>query len=291
MKNRGFTLIELLVVIAIIALLLAIIMPALGKVKEIAIRLVDRNNVRQVALGATLYAEDNDNLVPNPGVVGAWLWDINFRSTNAMSEYAGFEDDSDIFFCPANKQKKAGDARTWQYRWVETLSPTPPIPLPARPYTSELPIMDESGLSDAYLRSLYRVPSYIYMFDKYPETSSEATATGKNIGESILNALVTGEEPKWVRKTSNVKNAGATTMLIDAVISDGTKYFDITEGGIGGFTNLTDNSNHKSNKTTATAKNPLPSGGNVSYVDGHAEWRMFDDMQHRYTSGKIRFFW
>ncbi len=45
-KKKGFTLIELLVVIAIIAMLLAILMPALGKVKKLAMRLVCGTNAK-----------------------------------------------------------------------------------------------------------------------------------------------------------------------------------------------------------------------------------------------------
>ncbi len=60
-KTKGFTLIELLVVIAIIALLLSVIMPALNKAKEHARALLCRSNVRQMSLGLTLYAQDNDD--------------------------------------------------------------------------------------------------------------------------------------------------------------------------------------------------------------------------------------
>lgn len=58
--RRGFTLIELLVVIAIITLLLAIIMPALGKVKAVAKRTVCNTNIRQNGLAFHLHAADND---------------------------------------------------------------------------------------------------------------------------------------------------------------------------------------------------------------------------------------
>jgi len=64
MKRKGFTLIELLVVISIIALLLAILMPALTKVKEQARAIICRTNVKSLSLAWILYAEThNDNLV------------------------------------------------------------------------------------------------------------------------------------------------------------------------------------------------------------------------------------
>jgi len=60
----GFTLVELLVVIAIIALLMAILMPALQKAREQAKDAICRNNMRQIGLGADLYAEDWDSCIP-----------------------------------------------------------------------------------------------------------------------------------------------------------------------------------------------------------------------------------
>ena len=65
MKNnqKAFTLIELLVVISIIALLLSILMPSLGRIKEQARTLVCRSNVKQIALAHELYSTDHNNRV------------------------------------------------------------------------------------------------------------------------------------------------------------------------------------------------------------------------------------
>ncbi|MBN1807344.1 MAG: type II secretion system protein [Sedimentisphaerales bacterium] len=68
-KRRGFTLIELLVVIAIIAVLMAILMPALSRVKEQGKRVVCMNNLKQLTLSWILYADDNNDVLVN-GAIG-----------------------------------------------------------------------------------------------------------------------------------------------------------------------------------------------------------------------------
>ncbi|OPZ87917.1 MAG: Type II secretion system protein G precursor [bacterium ADurb.Bin429] len=62
--RKGFTLIELLVVIAIIAILAAILFPVFAKAREKARQNTCMNNVRQLCIAMTMYAQDNDSKLP-----------------------------------------------------------------------------------------------------------------------------------------------------------------------------------------------------------------------------------
>jgi prepilin-type N-terminal cleavage/methylation domain-containing protein/prepilin-type processing-associated H-X9-DG protein len=72
--QRGFTLIELLVVIAIIALLLAVLMPAMRKIKEIARETVCRSNLKNVGLAVLMYIDDFERKIPNTQRSNGYLW-------------------------------------------------------------------------------------------------------------------------------------------------------------------------------------------------------------------------
>jgi len=77
MTRRGFTLVELLVVISIIALLLAILLPAVNKARGVAESVVCKSNLRQFGVAFSSYAAENDGFLPQSGTQsqnGAYGW-------------------------------------------------------------------------------------------------------------------------------------------------------------------------------------------------------------------------
>jgi prepilin-type N-terminal cleavage/methylation domain-containing protein len=79
-RQKGFTLIELLVVVSIIALLVSILLPALGKARQQAQTVLCMNNQRQLHLATNMYLRDNQDYYPYFGteshpIYGSAGWD------------------------------------------------------------------------------------------------------------------------------------------------------------------------------------------------------------------------
>ena len=103
--KRGFTLLELLVAIAILGILAALLFPALSSAKNRANRATCLNNLRQVALGVTLYADEHDNvltLVSTNHAPNVWTdyksWMRSYVGLNGVSS-----PEDAVFACPADK--------------------------------------------------------------------------------------------------------------------------------------------------------------------------------------------
>jgi len=152
-KEKAFTLIELLVVIAIIALLLAIIMPALNKVKEQAAQIPCMVNMKTLAFGFYMYQEENAGKLLN-----AYTWTADVKDSDAWvyppttmlptdphtgpgvdlynpsectveREVNGIKrgklwdyvEDKDVYHCPADKRAGRADVGFRSYSMINTI--------------------------------------------------------------------------------------------------------------------------------------------------------------------------
>ncbi len=99
-KTRAFTLIELLVVIAIIALLIGILLPALGKARNASRITISLSNVRQIMLGFATYRSENKDQVPMYGsgygdgaITAGWdTWSYGGKNTDAFWANGAFDE-------------------------------------------------------------------------------------------------------------------------------------------------------------------------------------------------------
>jgi prepilin-type N-terminal cleavage/methylation domain-containing protein/prepilin-type processing-associated H-X9-DG protein len=106
--KRAFTLIELLVVIAIIAILAAMLLPALASAKQRAWTTSCTSNLHQIGLGMRMFADDNSDFYPESGSDVHWgTTDPTTTKASWMEQINPYVGNTNAYNCPGNMQLPA----------------------------------------------------------------------------------------------------------------------------------------------------------------------------------------
>jgi prepilin-type N-terminal cleavage/methylation domain-containing protein/prepilin-type processing-associated H-X9-DG protein len=263
-KTRpAFTLIELLVVIAIIAILAALLLPALANAKLKAQSVKCLSNTRQLSLGAVMYQDDHQGSIAWWGANGIWMQPI-----------LPYQGNPNIRLCPlapipsivpgANTSGRANLAYTWGVA-----------------VTNSAGVWVGNALQ--YTNGSYAINGWLYKYDP-----------------AMDSFMFASDSVRFFGNAANIKYASKTPEFVDGLwpdlwpyqggvadVNNGKNYhlfgdIDVTQGGAGTprqgiprcmMARHGDRSPASAPMTVNTGSTPWPNVGvNISFADGHTEY-------------------
>jgi prepilin-type N-terminal cleavage/methylation domain-containing protein len=261
-RRDAFTLIELLVVIAVIAILAALLLPALTRAKAQAIRTDCENNERQQVLAFTIYANENKDFLPDD--TGAYqAWDLTYDAGTVLAvSGAPYK----VWYDPGTYQDY-GDADFIAF-WNNTLMEYPGDNGPTRHVGYTLTL---SGIG------LY--------------ANSDGWDFSTNLNQKLTSDPLTLNGLRLpVRPSSRVLVACCTitaggNLSDDLTVMEHYKWTDLAHSNDPDFPGT------KSLTSSHVFSNGLPDGGNLEMFDGHVEWRPFRQFIPRAGNGAPCFYY
>lgn len=276
-KDPGaFTLIELLVVIAIIAILAALLLPALTKAKLQAVHIQDSNNQRQQLIALTMYAGDNKDFLPD-GSTGNWAWDMDAALANQLVAYGATPQ---VWYDPGTAPKFGPVDWFGSVPYGNVPGGTPSEWTFAAPYPAPNIAPGAGFRVVGYALTLYGTPSYGGFYATNTNKKLGATTTpgfnGTDLGSVPVGNV--GKRPLTACATLNdTGNSGVPS--VEATYN----WTDVQGGYMYQGAKKGNNSAHLEGKK-------VPVGGNVGMLDSHVEWHNFNLMTNR-TSASPYFYY